>query len=118
MVSTPVTTSLSIRPSTSSKSQQKSKLLSSTALAQTPPGNIDISAGSHSSVGAGVGGAVGAAIALLLLVSVLGVGLLIVWRRRNTSKLVLQPNPGNGTVAHLDNPVYGGERECKCPLHH
>ena len=112
IASTPVTTSKYIRPSISSELQQKSKA-SSTGLAQTPLGNIDISTGSHSSVGAGVGGAVGAAIALLLLVSVLGVGLLIVWRRRKTSKLVLQPVSANGTVAHMDNPVYGGEWEGK-----
>ena len=61
-----------------------------------------------------MGGAVGAAIVLLLAMSVLGVGLLIVWRRRNTSKVVLQPVPVNGTVAHLDNPVYGGKWEGTC----
>ena len=77
----------------------------------TSPGNIRISTGSYSSVGAGVGCAVGAIILLLLVLSVLGVGLLVVWRRRNTSKLVLEPVPANGTVAPLDNSVYGGEWE-------
>ena len=80
----------------------------------TPAGNIDISTGSHSSVDAGVGGAVGAVIALLLAMSALGVVLLVVWRRRNTSKSVLQSVPADETVAHLDNPVYGRELEDTC----
>ena len=86
-----------IRPSVSSKPQQ------------TP-----LSTGSHPSVGAGVGGAVGGAVVLLLAMSVLGAGLLIVWRRRNTSKLVQQPVPVNRTAAHFDNPVYGGKWEGRC----
>jgi ephrin-B len=77
-------------------------LQTTTAISQTPPGK------SHSSVGAGVGGAVGAAVVLLIAMSVLGAGLLIVWRRRNTSKLVQQPVPVNATAAHFDSPVYGG----------
>ena len=59
-------------------------------------------------MGVVVGVTVGAAVALLIAVSVLGVGVLVVWRR-NTSKLVLQPTiVVNGTVDHKDNPVYGG----------
>ena len=56
----------------------------------------------------------GGAVVLLLAMSVLGAGLLIVWRRRNTSKLVQQPVPVNGTAAHFDSPVYGGKWEGGC----
>ena len=87
-----------IRPYISFKPQQTTTAI----ISQTPPGK------SHSSVGAGVGGAVGAAVVLLVAMSVLGAGLLILWRRRNTSKLVQQPVPVNGTAAHFDSPVYGG----------
>ena len=79
----------------------------------------------QSSVGVGVGGGVGAAVVVLLVVTVSGVRLFVVWRRRNTSKLVLQPSaPANGGVGQLDNtsnilgtrlletPVY--ESECGC----
>ena len=67
-------------------------------------GNVSTDSGSQSSVGVGVGGGVGAAVVVLLVVTVLGVGLFVVWRRRNTSKLVLQPSaPANGGVGHLDN---------------
>ena len=68
----------------------------------------DISTGSQLSVGVVVGVTVGAAVALLIAVSVLGGGVLVVWRR-NTSKRALQPTiVANGTVDHKDNPVYGG----------
>ena len=73
----------------------------------------DINTGSQSSVIFGVGVAVGATIALLLAVGVLGMGLLIVWRRKNTSQLDLKPVQAiivNGNVDHMDNPVYGGEQ--------
>ena len=76
-------------------------------------------------MGVGVGGGVGAAVVVLLVVTVLGVCLFVVWRRRNTSKLVLQPSaPANGGVGQLDNtsnilgtrllenPIY--ESECSC----
>ena len=68
-----------------------------------------MSTGSQSSVVVVVGVTVGAAVALLTAVSVLGVGVLVVWRRRNTSKPALQPAiVVNGNVDHMDNPVYGG----------
>ena len=67
-----------------------------------------MSTGSQSSVIVVVGVTVGAAIALLTAVSVLGVGVLVVWRR-NTSKLALLPAiVVNENVDHMDNPVYGG----------
>ena len=90
-----------IRPSISSKLSKKIEV-SSRALAP------DISTGSQSSVVVVVGVTVGAAVALLTAVSVLGVGVLVVWRR-NTSKPALQPAiVANGNADHKDNPAYGG----------
>ena len=57
-------------------------------------------------VGAGVGGGVAAAVVVVLAVSVLGVGLYVVWRRRNMSKVELQPVIANGGFG---NPVYASE---------
>ena len=48
-------------------------------------------------------------VVVVVAVSVLGVGLFVVWRRRNTSKVELQPARANGSVGDLDNPVYGGK---------
>ena len=55
------------------------------------------------------GGVAAAVVVVLVAVSVLGVGLYIVWRRRNTSKVELLPARANGNVGDLDNPVYGGK---------
>ena len=61
--------------------------------------------GSQSALTAGVGGAT-AVLALALVVCVFGV-LLIVWRRRKTSKEAVL---ANGHVDnHLNNPVYDGK---------
>ena len=86
-----------ITPSFSSELSKKIEV-SSTAVVP------DISTGSQSSVVVVVGVTVGAAVALLIAVSVLGVGVLVVWR--STSKPALQP--ANENVDHMDNPVYGG----------
>ena len=99
---------VSFQPTLSTATDQSTPV-TTTSTAPAP----DIRAGSQSSVIFGVGAAVGAAIALLLVMSVLGVALLIVWRRKNTSQPDLQPVPAiivNGNVDHMDNPVYGGEQ--------
>ena len=65
---------------------------------------METDTGSQSSVGAGVDVGVGAAVVLLVVVGVLGVGLFCVWRRKHPSKVVL--SPPLAAVGNLDNPVY------------
>ena len=74
---------------------------------ELPSPDIAVSTESQSSLGAGIGG--GVAVLLLLLVAVLAVTLLLVWRRKHTSKAVLQPAAADGGMPQLENPVYDGE---------
>ena len=94
------------------------KLASSPDIAiissESPSPDIGVEAESQSSLGAGIGGGVAAAVLLLLLVAVLGVTLLLVWRRKHTSKAVLQPAAADGGMPQLENPVYNGECRSDC----
>ena len=63
--------------------------------------------GSQSSVGAGVDVGVGAAVVLLVVVGVLGVGLFCVWRRRHLSKVVI--STGNVAYCATKNASFQGE---------
>lgn len=86
----------------------------STTSTLVPSPEIGVSSESQSSLGASVGGGVAAAVVVVLAVAVLGVSLLLVRRRKYSSKLVLQSKTANGGMANLDNPVYGGECMSEC----
>ena len=88
---------------------QTSSLTSSTLPALTtsqPPGS-DSQPQSQSPLGAGVGAGVGAAVVVSLVLGVLGVCVLVIRRRRKTSKVLLQTVSAESR--HLDNPVYDGK---------
>ena len=77
---------------------------------ESPSPDIAVGIESQSSLGAGIGG--GVAVVLLLLVAVT---LLLVWRRKLTSKAVLQPAVADCGMPQLDNPVYDGKCRNDCP---